>query len=183
MKCSLHTDMFFPARKPELLQKASFWKRPESVQNEYDTVHPRAGQEHSYGYMRSSDPPAGDYLQPNPSAIRSRNIDNIDYLVEADDNIISGINSGGSNTAPAPENDYDYIHIEDTDCGQSANYELAKAVPNSDYEKCGQSKSRTSTLTSHDYYNTPDSNMGPPKVREKTDTCVTDSTDENLNEV
>ena len=122
-------------------------------------------------------------MQPNPSAIRSRNIDNIDYLVEADDNIISGINSGGSNTVPAPENDYDYIHIEDTDCGQSANYELAKAVPNSDYEKCGQSKSRTSTLTSHDYYNTPVSNMGPPKVREKTDTCVTDSTDENLNSV
>lgn len=149
-------------RKPELLRKASFWKTPEPVQNEYDTVRPRQGPEHSYGYMRSSDPP-GDYLQPNPSAIRSRNIDNIDYLVEADDNIISGVDRADTCQA-AQENDYDYIHIDDADCGQPPPpYDLARAIPNSGYEKCNQSQNTSKTLTSHDYYNTPNSKIAPPK--------------------
>lgn len=165
--------VYVKRKKPELLRKASFWKTPEPVQNEYDTVRPRQGPEHSYGYMRSSDPP-GDYLQPNPSAIRSRNIDNIDYLVEADDNIISGVDRADSCQA-AQENDYDYIHIDDADCGQPPPpYDLARAIPNSGYEKCNQSQNTSKTLTSHDYYNTPDSKIAPPKDLNRSDSeCVT----------
>lgn len=112
----------------------------------------------------------GDYLQPNPSAIRSRNIDNIDYLVEADDNIISGVDNASVSGQAAQENDYDYIHIDDADCRKppSAPYDLARAIPNNDYEKCSQSNLKISTISSqHDYYNTPNSRTNSPIVSKK----------------
>jgi hypothetical protein len=112
----------------------------------------------------------GDYLQPNPSAIRSRNIDNIDYLVEADDNIISGVDNASVNGQASQENDYDYIHIDDADCRKlpSAPYDLARAIPNNDYEKFSQSNLKVSTISSqHDYYNTPNSRTVSPSVTKK----------------
>ncbi|XP_062596085.1 uncharacterized protein LOC134257491 [Saccostrea cucullata] len=168
--------VYFKRKKPDLLRRASFWKKPEPAQNEYDTVHPRPGQEHSYGCMRASDPHE-DYLQPNPSAIRSRNIDNIDYLVEADDNIISGVDTISSNGQSTLENDYDYIHIDDTNCSkppQANTYSLARAIPiTNDYEKCNQSQPKDSKFSSqHDYYNT--FKAVKPNAEKKTNTTEND---------